>query len=238
MQIFAIRILIVVFYIENICFSSGFTNLAKQTNRQNETNSYGTHRKRKNKESSESSSESDSQSDENFDNAGDYYGSLHISKIASGFVNKKTFECPRVKTTLHTGDNVANLSPEDINIIAALGDSLATGQGLWLGTNINFRGAAFPIGADANIDGLVTFPNILLEFNEKLYGVSHGMGTREQLPDYQLNCAEDGAKTSDLFDQAKLLIHRLYQNEGKKDRLKNFWIMVTIVVGTEEVCPT
>lgn len=72
-----------------------------------------------------SSSESDSQSDENFDNAGDYYGSLHISKIASGFVNKKTFECPRVKTTLHTGDNVANLSPEDINIIAALGDSLA-----------------------------------------------------------------------------------------------------------------
>lgn len=45
------------------------------------------------------------------------------------------------------------------------------------------------------------FPDILLEFNEKLYGVSHGMGTREQLPDYQLNCAEDGAKTSDLFDQ-------------------------------------
>jgi hypothetical protein len=82
-----------------------------------------------------------------------------------------------------TGTSTGDLSPEDIGIIAAMGDSLATGAGLWPRTDIEFRGAAFPIGGDATIDGLVTVPNILREFmsNSNLYGVSHGMGSREQL---------------------------------------------------------
>jgi hypothetical protein len=65
-------------------------------------------------------------------------------------------------------------------------------MGLWSQTNspnfIEFRGAAFPIGGDATIDGnylellvivlltlgLITIPNILREFSGKdLHGVSH-----------------------------------------------------------------
>lgn len=73
---------------------------------------------------------------------------------------------------------MANLSPEDIGIIAAMGDSLATGTGLWPRTDIEFRGASFASGGDATIDGLITIPNILREFDDNLHGVSHGMGSR------------------------------------------------------------
>uniref|UniRef100_F1L910 Phospholipase B1, membrane-associated n=1 Tax=Ascaris suum TaxID=6253 RepID=F1L910_ASCSU len=129
----------------------------------------------------------------------------------------------------------ADLSPEDIDIIAALGDSLSTGKGLWPSTDIEFRGASFPIGGDANIDGLVTIPNILLEFNERILGVSHGMGTRDQLPDDQLNCAQSGATSKDMPEQASELIRRLNYHHGKEN-LKNLWLMLLITIGTEELC--
>ncbi|VDK51371.1 unnamed protein product, partial [Anisakis simplex] len=128
------------------------------------------------------------------------------SQIENSFVNRRTFSCPRAHPTLHTGDSTADLSPEDIDIIGALGDSLATGKGLWPGTDIEFRGASFPIGGDATIDGLVTVPNILLEFNERVFGVSHGMGQRSELPDDQFNCAESGAKTGNIPEQVGSLM--------------------------------
>jgi hypothetical protein len=42
-----------------------------------------------------------------------------------------------------------------------MGDALSTGIGLWGGLNVEFRGAAFTVGGDATIDGLVTFPSNL-----------------------------------------------------------------------------
>ncbi|PIO53724.1 hypothetical protein TELCIR_24931, partial [Teladorsagia circumcincta] len=77
-------------------------------------------------------------------------------------------------------------------------------MGLWPKTNIEFRGAAFPIGGDATIDGLITIPNILREFNNHLIGVSHGMGTRDQLPETQLSVAESGATTDKMPEQMSL----------------------------------
>ena len=58
-----------------------------------------------------------------------------------------------------TGRSVADISPEDITIIAAMGDALATGIGLWPNADIEFRGASFPIGGDSTIDGLITIPS-------------------------------------------------------------------------------
>lgn len=42
-----------------------------------------------------------------------------------GFVSRSTFACPLVKSFLETGHSVADLTPEDIAIVAAMGDSLA-----------------------------------------------------------------------------------------------------------------
>ncbi|KAH7728592.1 GDSL-like Lipase/Acylhydrolase family protein [Aphelenchoides avenae] len=152
------------------------------------------------------------------------------------FFCRKSFSCPKIKDDFVTGTSTADLSPEDIGIIAAMGDSLATGAGLWPRTDIEFRGAAFPVGGDATIDGLVTVPNILREFisNSDLHGVSHGMGTREQLPEHQLNVAVSGATTATLPAQATELVRRI--NRLKEVNVRDTWAMVIITIGTEEVC--
>ncbi|VDM58939.1 unnamed protein product, partial [Angiostrongylus costaricensis] len=147
---------------------------------------------------------------------------------------RKSFACPKIKTDLMTGTSIGDLSPEDITIIASMGDALATGLGLWPRTNIEFRGAAFPSGGDATIDGLVTIPNILREFNNHLIGVSHGMGTRDQLPETQLSVAESGATTDKMPEQARELVRRL-KNLVEVDHTQR-WIMVIVTIGTEEVC--
>uniref|UniRef100_A0A915BS70 Lipase_GDSL domain-containing protein n=1 Tax=Parascaris univalens TaxID=6257 RepID=A0A915BS70_PARUN len=142
--------------------------------------------------------------------------------------------CPRIKTDFVTGTDTGDLTPEDIGIIAAMGDSLATGRGLWPHTDIEFRGAAFPIGGDATIDGLVTVPNILQEFNDKLAGVSHGMGTRNQLPPHQLNVAEGGATSSSMPEQARELVRRM--KALREVDANSEWAMIIITIGTEEIC--
>ncbi|KJH49336.1 hypothetical protein DICVIV_04539 [Dictyocaulus viviparus] len=114
-------------------------------------------------------------------------------------------------------------------------DLQEAGRGLWEGTDVEFRGAAFPIGGDANIDGLVTIPNILLEFNEQLEGVAHGMGKRSQLPDYQLNVAESNTETEYLPEQASELIRRLHSLMAA-DVLAHKWVLITVATGTEELC--
>ena len=43
--------------------------------------------------------------------------------------------------------------------------------------------------------------DILLEFNDRLSGVSHGMGDIDTLPDYQFNVAVSGSQTDNLPEQ-------------------------------------
>ncbi|KAE9418032.1 hypothetical protein Angca_008197, partial [Angiostrongylus cantonensis] len=162
-----------------------------------------------------------------------------VAVINSAFNNseilfRKSFACPKIKTDLMTGTSIGDLSPEDITVIASMGDALATGLGLWPRTNIEFRGAAFPSGGDATIDGLVTIPNILREFNNHLIGVSHGMGARDQLPETQLSVAESGATTDKMPEQARELVRRV-KNLVEVDYTQR-WIMVIVTIGTEEVC--
>ncbi|KAI6179552.1 Phospholipase B1, membrane-associated [Aphelenchoides besseyi] len=166
---------------------------------------------------------------------GDHDRPETISVIANAFNNKKSFSCPKIKSDFVTGTSVADLSPEDVGIIGALGDSLATGTGLWPRTQIEFRGAAFPTGGDATIDGLITIPNILREFrHNEIAGVSHGMGSRDQLPDHQLNVATAGATSSSMPEQAHELVRRL--SVLKEIDVYNTWALIIITIGTEEVC--
>ncbi|VDM56828.1 unnamed protein product [Angiostrongylus costaricensis] len=146
------------------------------------------------------------------------------SQISSAFSNKQTFSCPLAKPVLHT-----------VSFVIEVFGSFQAGRGLWDGTDVEFRGAAFPIGGDANIDGLVTIPNILLEFNQNLEGVAHGMGTRSRLPDYQLNVAESNTETESLPEQATELIRRL-NSVMSSSALARKWVLVTIATGTEELC--
>ncbi|KAH7729128.1 Protein T19D7.7 [Aphelenchoides avenae] len=160
---------------------------------------------------------------------------IQTSYIDRSFNNRRTFTCPLVKSVFKTGTSGEDLSPEDIDIVAAMGDALSTGVGLWAGTDVEFRGAVFTVGGDANFDGLVTFSNILAEFNPKLEGISHGMGTPDSLPDHQYNVAETGAETDHMSKQAAVLLSRLHTHYTE-EQLKTRWVLVFITVGTEELC--
>lgn len=72
--------------------------------------------------------------------------------------------------------SVHKLRPGDIDIIAGIGDSLTAGNGI-LASNIfqvliENRGVVFSIGGQGNWKQFLTIPNILKEFNSKLYGYS------------------------------------------------------------------
>ena len=49
--------------------------------------------------------------------------------------------------------------------------------------------------------------DILSQFHEGIEGVSHGMGTVDQLPDYQYNVAEPNTETEDLPKQVRKSIY-------------------------------
>ncbi|GMR55699.1 hypothetical protein PMAYCL1PPCAC_25894, partial [Pristionchus mayeri] len=160
------------------------------------------------------------------------------SHINNTFGNKKTFSCPRVKSDLMTGTMVGDLSPEDISFIASMGDGVASGVGLFdKNMDVEFRGASFASGGDANMDGLVTIPNILREFSPSIAGVSHGMGDAD-LSKHQLSVASKGATTKDLPKQAKELLKRLSTHYSSQGPGIDKWIMIIIAVGTEELCST
>ena len=70
-----------------------------------------------------------------------------------------------MKQLLKTGINAGDLAPDDIDIVATLGDAIATGVGLYPVADVEFRGAVFTTGGDANIDGLPTVSSELKYFD-------------------------------------------------------------------------
>lgn len=77
---------------------------------------------------------------------------------------------PTVPESVHT------LRPGDIDIVGALGDSLTAANGA-LATQImevfiENRGLSWSIGGQGTWKQFLTIPNILKEFNPKLYGYS------------------------------------------------------------------
>ncbi|CEF65863.1 Lipase, GDSL domain and SGNH hydrolase-type esterase domain-containing protein [Strongyloides ratti] len=155
--------------------------------------------------------------------------------IKKTFSDGKTFNCQRVKKEFYTGYKSEKINPEDISIVAAMGDSLSTGMGLWQNLKIEFRGAVFTVGGDSYLEGLVTIPSILQLFNQNLMGESHGMGDLDHLPIHQFNVAVSGSQTDDLESQANNLVSRLYKTFSRND-LEHKWILIFITIGTEETC--
>ncbi|KAI6234485.1 Phospholipase B1, membrane-associated [Aphelenchoides fujianensis] len=123
-----------------------------------------------------------------------------ISVIASAFNNKKTFSCPKIKSDFLTGKSVADLSPEDVGWNHS-GHGGFAGHRPWL------------VAANANRFG-----------SQDLVGISHGMGSRDQLPDHQLNVAEGGATSASMPAQARELVRRL--STLKEVDVYNTWAMI------------
>ncbi|KAL0266940.1 UNVERIFIED_CONTAM: hypothetical protein PYX00_009344 [Menopon gallinae] len=134
---------------------------------------------------------------------------------------------------------VTRVRPGDIDVIAAIGDSLVAANGA-VSTNvfqvlIANRGVSWAIGGQETWRQYLTLPNILKEFNPNLVGYSTGdslySANRERS---QLNAAEPAARSRDLVSMAQTLIDRIYAHP--RINVQKDWKMVTIFIGAMDFC--
>ncbi|KAJ7340976.1 hypothetical protein JRQ81_004263 [Phrynocephalus forsythii] len=130
--------------------------------------------------------------------------------------------------------SVHTLQPADIQVVAALGDSLTTAVGV-KATSLNdlqtaWRGLSWSSGSDGSLENHTTLPNILEKFNPTLIGAS--TGTQKETSGF--NVAKEGAVSRNLPAQARELIERM---KSKPDiNYKEDWKLVTILIGGNDLC--
>ncbi|XP_006880749.1 PREDICTED: phospholipase B1, membrane-associated [Elephantulus edwardii] len=135
--------------------------------------------------------------------------------------------------------SVHALRPADIQVVAALGDSLTAGNGIGSkpddlpDVNTQYRGLSYSSGGDGSLRNVTTLPNILWKFNNNLTGYALGMGDANDTNAF-LNQAVPGAKAEDLARQAQTLVQRM-----KEDSRVNFhkdWKVITVLIGGGDLC--
>ncbi|XP_032666889.1 phospholipase B1, membrane-associated-like [Odontomachus brunneus] len=134
-------------------------------------------------------------------------------------------------------DSVHNLRPGDIDVIAAMGDSLTAGAGIFannlLQVIIENRGVAALGGGQRTWRQYMTLPNIIKEFNPNLigYAMEDSLTTHEAS---QLNVAESGAMSADMPYMAEILVKRI-KNNTKID-VKKHWKLISLMIGCNDFC--
>ncbi|XP_040848681.1 phospholipase B1, membrane-associated [Ochotona curzoniae] len=135
--------------------------------------------------------------------------------------------------------SVHALRPADIQVVAALGDSLTAGNGIASKPDdladvvTQYRGLSFSSGGDDSLENVTTLPNILRQFNSGLVGYAVGTGDASTTNAF-LNQAVPGAKAGDLVSQVQALIQRM-----KTDHRINFqedWKVITVQIGGSDLC--
>ncbi|XP_066589738.1 phospholipase B1, membrane-associated-like [Prorops nasuta] len=134
-------------------------------------------------------------------------------------------------------NSVHQLRPGDIDVVGTMGDSLLAGAGIFaatiFGIAIENRGVVSTGGGEGNWRKYLTIPNILKEFNPKLFGYAYG----DAAPHHkaaQFNVAETGAMSSDTPYMAKVLVERM-KNDPRVD-MERHWKMVFLMIGANDFC--
>ncbi|XP_053998720.1 phospholipase B1, membrane-associated-like isoform X1 [Hylaeus anthracinus] len=134
-------------------------------------------------------------------------------------------------------ESVHRLRPGDIDVIAAMGDSLTAGAGVFsnnlLETVVENRGAAATIGGQGTWRTFLTLPNMIKEFNPNLIGYSFGNSLHFHEAS-QLNAAEIGAMSEDMPFMAKYLVNKIKSNP--RIDVKKHWKLITLMIGSNNFC--
>ncbi|KAI4898566.1 hypothetical protein NFI96_023156 [Prochilodus magdalenae] len=144
------------------------------------------------------------------------------------------FSCKSLAPSDTVPASVHKLRPGDINVVAAVGDSITAGFGAkatnLLELPIEERGVSWSIGGDGSLETVTTIPNILRKFNPNLFGFSEGSNKRPN----GFNMAISGAKAGGIPGQMKELIDAL-RNSSKVD-FEQDWKLVTLFIGGNDLC--
>ncbi|CAO3686249.1 hypothetical protein CU097_013354 [Rhizopus azygosporus] len=169
-------------------------------------------------------------------------------------------ECPKLAPRNVTAKDITDLRVDDIQIVAALGDSIMAGFGM-MGINngeggtgilnfssvMEFRGNSYGIGGDS---GAVTLANFIKNYNPKVQGAStlshlaslcYGTLCSPPLSMYRplrdnLNAAQSGAMAVNLDYELDYLIPRIKSQFLLSDGYNTAWKMITIQIGSNDQC--
>ncbi len=163
---------------------------------------------------------------------------LLLDRDYLSYKHNTEFNCKRIEYTTGKPVTIDTLKPSDIRVVAALGDSLTAGLGAGASNIVEllleYRGLAFSIGGDKDINTILTVPNILKEFSNNLTGFSTG---KTRLYDHNgdnLNRAISGSQAFNLLEQAKKLTQMVF-NSNEID-FWNDWKLVTVFIGANDIC--
>jgi phospholipase B1 len=139
---------------------------------------------------------------------------------------------PQIPTSVHA------LRANDINVIAAMGDSLTAGLGAGAQSlvelTMEYRGLAFSIGGDSDLKFSATLPNIVNQFSPLVVGASHRIAPAWFQKFAQMNVAVSGSRADNLTAQATDLVERLKTDD--RINIATDWKLVTIFIGSNDMC--
>lgn len=121
----------------------------------------------------------------------------------------KSFKVKEPAQTVH------QLTPYDIKVVGAMGDSLTAGNGIDAKSIISvlrqYRYKAFSIGGYKNFEAAPTLPNIIRKYNPNVIGASTGI-CRAGRACSNLNMAVPGKTSRDMAAQARELVQAIKQH--------------------------
>ncbi|VDM54047.1 unnamed protein product, partial [Angiostrongylus costaricensis] len=134
-----------------------------------------------------------------------------------------------MKPSAKTPDDVNQVRPADINVIAAMGDSITASFINYDDDPYNvYPGNSYVIGGDETLEKHISVANILRVFNPSIVGMSHGTGYDNTV----FNVAVSGRTSMDIPRQAEELIHRM---KARGVRLRDDWKLISIFIGTNDL---
>jgi len=164
----------------------------------------------------------------------------HYEKFKDGqsqSIPESQLTCPPFAASETTPTSVHKLRPSDVNLVAAIGDSLTAANGALastpLGLLTEYRGRAFSMGGDKDASAVITMPNILRTHVDDLHGHSSGTG-KKGTHQAKLNFAVPGSTAKALHGQALELVNAM-RNDPNVD-FDNDWKVITVFIGGNDVC--
>ncbi|XP_032668152.1 phospholipase B1, membrane-associated-like [Odontomachus brunneus] len=134
-------------------------------------------------------------------------------------------------------DSIHKLRPGDIDVIAAMGDSITAGAGIFANNLFQIivenRGVGALGGGQGTWRQYMTLPNIIKEFNHNLigYATEDSLATHKKS---QLNVAESGAMSEDMPYMAEVLVKKI-KNNSEID-VKKHWKLISFMIGHNDFC--
>ncbi|XP_064601697.1 phospholipase B1, membrane-associated-like [Liolophura sinensis] len=161
----------------------------------------------------------------------------HVKKYGTGKLSLyHQFPCAPLANQA-PATSVHRLSPVNVGVVAALGDSLTAGTGVKALTIIGllreWRGLSWSGGGDLTAEEAPTLPNFIKKYNPNVKGFSVKTGSYESR-NAHLNVADPGAVASDMPGQAKLLVECLKTEPGVD--FENDWKVITLFIGGNDLC--